>query len=522
MSVAVPDDTTRARSFQRRVLATVDGAGLPARRRGMGWAYLAIVALCLAAGAVSLRLPTTPNYDPWVWLIWGREIVHGHLSTTGGPTLKPLAMVFTTIVAPFGSAAPNMWVAIARGGVVAATTLTFVLTARLSLSAASALPRAAALAVAGLAGLAAAGGVFLLQSFIYVAAQGYSEGLLLTVVLLAALRHLDGAVRQTQALLFAASLDRPEMWPLFIVYGLWLWRVDPGARRLIGWLAALILPIWLVPDLIGSGSLLRGAEYASYPRGAGTASCPFCSEITNYEWPLVRLPFRIGVALALAPVLAAVVVRRTERLRRDSERRLDVAVCGLLAAALVLFVEDAVLTELKFSGNGRYLFPAACLTIVVGMVGWARGAGWAFALGSRFAGRITAWAAATVVAAGAIAAIVPSAVDAFGALPGTWASLRFQADVRDDVATAIARAGGAARLRACGTVQTNTQLAPVVAWNLHETIGAAEATHGRVIIQGKANATARRFPWIPWIPRSLGWHVVASAGSVKIATRCHT
>jgi hypothetical protein len=175
---------------------------------------------------------------------------------------------------------------------------------------------------------------------------------------------------------------------------------------------------------------------------------------------------------------------------------------------------------LKFSGNGRYLFPAACLTIVVGMTGWSRAAGWAFTLGGRAAGAVAGGAAAAIVAAAAVAAIVPSAVDAFGTLPTTWDGLRFQADVRHDVATAIARAGGAAKLKACGTAMTNTQLAPVVAWNLHETIGAAEATHGRVIIQGRASASAGRFPWIPWIPKSLGWHIVSHSGSVEVATRC--
>jgi hypothetical protein len=84
----------------------------------------------------------------------------------------------------------------------------------------------------------------------------------------------------------------------------------------------------------------------------------------------------------------------------------------------------------------------------------------------------------------------------------------------------VARAGGAARLKACGTVETNTQLVPLVAWTLHETIQSAEATRGRVIIQGRATSTSGRFPWIPWIPRSLGWHVIAQAGTVKIATRC--
>jgi len=38
-------------------------------------------------------------------------------------------------------------------------------------------------------------------------------------ILLAARPFRFGHTRQTQALLFAASLDRPAMWPLFIVYG---------------------------------------------------------------------------------------------------------------------------------------------------------------------------------------------------------------------------------------------------------------------------------------------------------------
>ncbi len=519
MSVAVQDDTGSVRSLGRRLLAVVDRAGKPARTRGHGWVYLAIIALALIAGAVSLRLPSTPNYDPWVWLIWGREIIHGQLSTTGGPTLKPLAMVFTTIVAPFGSAAPNMYLAMARAGALTAVALTFVLTTRLARSATAPLG-AVGWALALAAGLVAAGGVLLLQSYIYVVAQGYSEGLLLTVLLLAVLRHLDGAPRQTHALLFAASLDRPEMWILFVGYCLWLWRVDPAARRQIGCLAALILPIWLLPDLIGSGSLLRGAEYASYPRGAGTSACPFCSEITNYEWPLVRLPFRIGVVLALVPAVAAIGRARGGAPTPPAQRRLDVCLGVLLVAAIVLFGEDAVLTELKFSGNGRYLFPAGCLTIVVAMVGWAGFAAWAFAAVSRRARRMIGWVVVALVTAGAVAAIVPSAVDAFAKLGPTWSELRFQADVRRDLTTAVARAGGAARLKACGAAQTNTQLAPLVAWTLHETIGRAEATRGRVIIQGRATATSGRFPWIPWIPRSLGWHVIAQAGTVKIATRC--
>ena len=34
--------------------------------------------------------------------MWGREIVHVNLQTTGGPTWKPLPVIFTTLFAPFG------------------------------------------------------------------------------------------------------------------------------------------------------------------------------------------------------------------------------------------------------------------------------------------------------------------------------------------------------------------------------------------------------------------------------------
>ena len=529
MSVAVQEDTGSARSLGPRLLGVVDRAGPPARRRGMGGVYLAIIALAVLAGALSLRLPSTPNYDPWVWLIWGREIVHGQLSTTGGPTLKPLAMVFTTIVAPFGSAAPNMWVAIARAGGLTALALTFLLTARLSRSVIVGRVPGAGWALPGLAGLGAAAGLFVLPQFVYVVAQGYSEGVLLSVVLLAVLRHLDGAPRQTQLLLFAASLDRPEMWPPFILYGLWQWRIDRRARPMIICLAAAIPVIWLVPDLIGSGSLLRGAEYASYPRGAGTSSCPFCTEVTSYEWPLIRTPYRIGVLLALVPGMVELV--RAARRGRGvaaaptaapqatdrADRRLDIAVCLLLVAGLGLFVEDAVLTELKFSGNGRYLFAGACLLIIVAMVGWARIVACAFMVAARWRGRVVAAACAGVMTAIAAAAVAPSAVHAVGGLSSTWSGLRFQARLRGGLDLAVRQAGGAATLRACGTVQTNPQLAPIVAWTLHETIGASEATRGPVIIRGRADADAAAEPKIP---HGRGWHVVARSQTITIATRC--
>ena len=59
---------------------------------------------CLAIAAVSLLFPSTPTYDPWAWIMWGREIVHLDLVTEGGPSWKPLPVIVTTLSAPFGEA----------------------------------------------------------------------------------------------------------------------------------------------------------------------------------------------------------------------------------------------------------------------------------------------------------------------------------------------------------------------------------------------------------------------------------
>src|SRR5581483_10928558 len=63
-----------------------------------------------------LILGAAPAYDPWAWIIWGREIAHFQLHTFGGPTWKPLPVLLTTLFAPFGAAAPVLWVLVARAG----------------------------------------------------------------------------------------------------------------------------------------------------------------------------------------------------------------------------------------------------------------------------------------------------------------------------------------------------------------------------------------------------------------------
>src|SRR4051794_30474176 len=67
------------------------GGGPPAPaapRRGK-----ALVLACRGRAALSLLGPAVPTYDPWAWIIWGREITHLDLNTVSGPSWKPLPIL---------------------------------------------------------------------------------------------------------------------------------------------------------------------------------------------------------------------------------------------------------------------------------------------------------------------------------------------------------------------------------------------------------------------------------------------
>src|SRR4051794_16567270 len=80
----------------------------------------AVTVACSAAAlaGLSLLLPSAPTYDPWAWILWGREILHLDLATTGGPSWKPLPVLLTTPFALFGAAAPALWLVTARAGML--------------------------------------------------------------------------------------------------------------------------------------------------------------------------------------------------------------------------------------------------------------------------------------------------------------------------------------------------------------------------------------------------------------------
>jgi hypothetical protein len=396
-------------------------------RTGLWWPVLA----CFALAAVSLLEPSAPTYDPWAWIIWGREVMHLDLDTVSGPSWKPLPVMLTAPFSLLGDeAAPSLWLVVARAGSLGALIVTFRLGARLGGIA---------------AGLVAA--LLLLASpwLVRNALLGNSEGLLILFVLWSVERHIAGRYGQAFALGIAAGLLRPEAWPFLALYALWLLWQD---RRRLPWVAgglALLPLLWLLPELWGSGDLWRASERANTPNpnSAAFADRPGLAVLGN--WLLLLTP-PAWIGLAAAIVLAV----------RERTRRIGPA-GGIALLAVAWLVLVAVMTEAGYSGNQRYLLAPTALLYVVGAAGLARLAGARFVDGP---GRIAA-------AALAVLAIGGSVIWAADRFPFMLRDVRFQARVAHNLDVAIAEAGGRDALLRCGNPFTNKYLVQLVAWKLH-------------------------------------------------------
>ena len=297
-----------------------------------------LAATLVAVAALSaLLIAPAPSYDPWAWLLWGREIAHGTLSTAEGPAFKPLAVAVATLLAPLGGAAPETFVILGRLGMLVAVVLGF----RLGRE------------YAGLAGgLAAAVGVACTGNLIGYSAAGAEPGWTIALALGAVEAWRGGRPRLALALGVGCALLRVEAWPFLALFGVHVWRTRPQDRPLLIAAAVAIPALWFIPELLGSGDLLRSGARARMPNPGQPATTAVPAFAALKEAAVLPLwPLWIGALLApraARPLLFA----------------------GLAWIALV-----AVMAQAGFSGEPRYALPGAALVAIAGAAGWRRACG---------------------------------------------------------------------------------------------------------------------------------------------------
>ncbi|HEY6731358.1 MAG TPA: hypothetical protein VI039_10060 [Solirubrobacterales bacterium] len=412
------------------------------------------VAVAIALAAVSLALPFFPVYDPWAWLVWGRELLQGNFETAAGPSWKPLPVLIDAPLSLLGGAAPQAWLLVARGGWICAPLLAGLLAARLSGKETGRWRWVAAAIAAGSVALTADSFTPPLRQF----TGGLSEPLLVALILGAIWAALDERPAVVLGLGAAASLLRPECWPFLAVWAFYATRGRPRLRATAGGLAILIPLAWFVPDIVGAGNPLEGGETAR----AGGLELRDAFEVLGRALAAPLAAAWVGVALLLW------------RECDDLDRPLAILLAG--AGAWILLV--AVMAIGGFAGLPRFLAPASAVIAIVGAVGIAR-AGASTFTGSagpfnRYANQKTGGPYARSLRGLVTVALVLAVVGVgwrLGQLPGDLEVVERQTSSIEDLFDLVEETGGAQLLACQGHVRmTQVRQQTALAWKLDEPI----------------------------------------------------
>ena len=400
------------------------------------WERAGLVALSAAALAGYLLYPTYPTYDSYYALIWGRDLLHGHLPVFQiyrAPTEHPLAIAFGALVSIVGSHADRLMILGAVASFVALV---------------AGLYRLGRLAFGPVVGACAALLLLTRPHYEYLAAQGYLDFTYMALVVWAGVLEFQRRRRGTPvfALLALAGLLRPEAWLLSGVYFLWCALPAPTdlrARARDAGLVAVGPVLWVATDTIVTGhptySLHATTSLAdTLGRTQGISNLPgstwhFLVQLD--QLPLVLAAF-IGIVLAilLAP------------------RRIGVPL-ALLASGLVAFFAIGVGGA---SVIDRYLLTPAMLMMLFG--GVAIG-GWSMLRSGTLLRRVWMAGAALLVAYGVVS--VASTLS----LSTIRYDLAFRNDTHDALRTVLTNPVVRRDLRVCGPLSLpNHKLAPDARW----------------------------------------------------------
>jgi hypothetical protein len=371
-----------------------------------------LVGAAAALAALSaLLIAPAPSYDPWAWLLWGREIAHGTLSTAEGPAFKPLTVAVTTVLSVLGSAAPVVWVIVARTGAVLAVLLAFREGRRLG-------------GVA--AGVVAAVGVALCGDLVGYSAAGAEPGWTIALALAGVEAWRADRPRAALACGVGCALLRVEAWPFLLAFGVLLWRRRPQDRALLVACAVAVPAAWLVPEWLGSGDILRSGSRARMPNPGQPAT----------EAVPALAALREAAALPLFPLwIGALFAPRAAR--------------PLLTAGLAWIALVAVMAQAGFSGEPRYSLPGGALVAIAGAAGLV-----AVVRDRR--------ALAGLAAALLLVAAVPKLAD----LPDLRRDQAYQRGLAADLRDVIAVAGGREALLSCGRPYVGDLRGPLLAYHL--------------------------------------------------------
>ncbi len=415
---------------------------------------IAAVVLVISA-LVVLWARTRPGYDPYGWLVWGRQTILGHLDTNAAPSWKPLPYLFTLPYALFGHYQLWLWmitsVAISLGGVIFAARIAYKLT--------DAPPerRWAAYVAGAFAGAALLG----ITDYMHYVLSAQSDPLIASLCLGAVDCHLSKRPRWAFTLLVLASLGRPEVWPFIAAYAIWAWIRVPSMRWMVVAGGVVVLALWFgVPGLTSRSFFQAGSN------ALGSGRAIHGNKVTGIISRFFSLHETSLELLALLSVALAVVHR-------------DRATLILAGAAVAWVIVEIAFALHGWPGVPRYMFPAAAAMVVVAGVGVGR----LLTQPPRLSGALGI--VGLVLVAAAVVSLVPPALSDARAEHKDLVAQRARTKEIGQLTGVINRLGGAARLRGCGEPLTRLEYQSILAWNLDVNVATVGFKYGPAVASNR-------------------------------------
>jgi len=433
---------------------------------GATWARLGFAALCAGALVGYFAFPTYPTYDSFYALLWGRELLHGHLpdfSVYRAPTEHPLAIAYGALCALFGQGGARLVVLGSIASFVALTAGLFRLT-RLCFG-----PLVALLAAL----------LMLTRLFdANLAAQGYLDLTYVALIVWATALEVERPRRGTPVfvLLAAAGLLRPDAWVLAGVYWLWCcWpavvragrgrsvptrrtpegresaaQPEPSPRRLLGYLALVASAplVWVACDTLVTGDPLYSLHSTAVLAAELERTQGFTAVLAATWRYLVRidkLPVVLG-GLAGAALAVWLTPRRA---------RVPLAVLVLLLGVYVAEgASGASVIDRYMMGAAALLLPFCALAI----------GGWSLQLPGSALRRVWMAGGAALILYAAVAAVSVTS------LSNARTTLAYHDDFHEGLAAALHAPAVRAELARCPLLSLpDNKLIPDARWILDTT-----------------------------------------------------
>ena len=436
------------------------GAGRARRTWSARHAWWLVALFIVVFAELLLRwAKTRPGYDPYGWLDWGYQTLHGRLDLGGAPSWKPFSYIPNVIYALTGHYALHLWmltsVAVSLAGAVFAGRIAYRLTVGDRRGEGHAgrfdWPAIAAAVVAGAAVLCIQDGSLSLpgsMSYFHYVLSAQSDSMIVTFCLAAIDMMLAKRLVWSWWLAVYAGLGRPEVWAFTAIFGVWiLWR-KPNMRWMVIVGGVITAFFWFGVPWITNGK----------PNVAGQLALKSPRELHNNK--IIGTIDRFTGLNYILVEIAALVALILAALRRD---RRVLLVAG--AAVWWVIVEIGFVLH-GFPGVQRYVFEAGALVGVLAGVA----VGWLALDARRFHARLPRWIGIPIAVLFVLACL-PHVKALADREHRDIVEQRNRTERILQLGSFVQSLGGPSRIEACGGALLNVEYVSIMGWYLHKNTG---------------------------------------------------